>query len=163
MTIDLLLLEYWPVLLIGVALLIGAIVLLLRGRGQRISLDAPGDDDPVLPTLQRRGPVEPDIIGPGPIAGAIAMAVNATPEMSPLTRIKGLGPRIAKRLDDLGIGSIEALAALDETAQAALDAELGSFSGRMARDQWVEQARLLAAGDIAGFEARFGKLEGERG
>ena len=41
---------------------------------------------------------------------------------------------------------------------AALDAKLGTFSGRMGRDRWLEQARFLAAGDKAGFEAVFGKL-----
>jgi hypothetical protein len=28
----------------------------------------------------------------------------------------------------------------------------------MARDRWIEQAQLLAAGDRAGYEATFGKL-----
>jgi len=50
------------------------------------------------------------------------------------------------------------MAALDEDAATRLDAQLGPFSGRMTRDRWIEQARFLAAGDIAGFEAVFGKL-----
>jgi len=162
MTLETALFEYWPVLLVVAAILVGAVVLLLRGRGQRIELDAPDEAGPA-PTLSRKVSVEPDIIGPGPIAGPIAMAVNAPPEPSELTRIKGLGPRIATHLGELGIDSIEDLAALDEAAQAALDAQLGTFAGRMARDHWVEQARLLVADDITGFEARFGKLEGERG
>ena len=29
---------------------------------------------------------------------------------------------------------------------------------RIERDRWVEQADLLAKGDIAGFEAKFGRL-----
>ena len=36
--------------------------------------------------------------------------------------------------------------------------QLGAFAGRPQRDQWIEQARLLAAGDTAGYESRFGKL-----
>ena len=35
---------------------------------------------------------------------------------------------------------------------------MGPFTGRMARDRWIEQARLLSAGDQAGFEAKFGRL-----
>ena len=50
------------------------------------------------------------------------------------------------------------LASLDDDAAAALDAQLGNFAGRMARDRWIEQARLLTAGDRAGYEAIFGKL-----
>ena len=42
----------------------------------------------------------------------------------------------------------------------ALDAQLGAFKGRPARDRWAEQARLLTAGDKAAYEAEFGKLGG---
>ena len=41
---------------------------------------------------------------------------------------------------------------------ATLDGKLGAFAGRPARDNWVEQAKLLSAGDAAGYEAKFGKL-----
>ena len=50
------------------------------------------------------------------------------------------------------------MTALDDDAATRLDAQLGPFSGRMTRDRWIEQARFLAAGDIPGFEAVFGKL-----
>ena len=50
------------------------------------------------------------------------------------------------------------MAALSENQAQSIDAQLGSFTGRMGRDRWIEQARLLAAGDKAGFEAVFGKL-----
>ena len=41
-----------------------------------------------------------------------------------------------------------------------VDAHLGTFKGRITRDNWIEQAAFLAKGDTAGFEARFGKLDG---
>jgi len=80
------------------------------------------------------------------------------PAAGPLTQLKGLGPKVAARLAELGITSVGQLAALSDAEAAALDADLGPFAGRMARDRWPEQARLLAAGDRAGFEAAFGKL-----
>ena len=40
----------------------------------------------------------------------------------------------------------------------AIDARLGRFEGRILRDDWRTQARFLAAGDTAGYEAQFGKL-----
>lgn len=85
-----------------------------------------------------------------PIGTAVATA--------PVTMLKGLGPKVAARLGELGVTSVGQLAALDDDAAAALDAQLGAFAGRMARDRWIEQARFLAAGDRAGFEAVFGKL-----
>ena len=76
----------------------------------------------------------------------------------PVTTLKGLGPKVAARLAELGVTDAGQLASLDDDAAAALDAQLGNFAGRMARDRWIEQARLLTAGDRAGYEAIFGKL-----
>ncbi|MBJ7445220.1 MAG: hypothetical protein JHD32_13130, partial [Sphingobium sp.] len=45
-----------------------------------------------------------------------------------------------------------------DTDLAAIDSRLGNFKGRPVRDQWIDQAKYLAAGDIAGFEAKYGKL-----
>ena len=82
----------------------------------------------------------------------------ADPAEGPVTQLKGLGPKVAARLAELGITTVGQIAALDDTGAAALSARLGAFSGRMERDRWIEQARFLAAGDRAGFEAVFGRL-----
>ena len=83
-----------------------------------------------------------------------------TPAATELTRIKGLGPKLAATLAAEGVTSVEQIAALTPQQAAELDAKLGTFQGRMARDRWIEQATLLAAGDTAGYEAAFGKLGG---
>lgn len=108
--------------------------------------------------------------GPAAVAPVVApapppeRAVTAAPQPGgpafPLTALKGLGPRAAATLNECGIASINDLAALSPAEADAIDAQLGPLAGRMARDRWVEQARLLAAGDTAGFEAAFGKLGG---
>jgi len=84
---------------------------------------------------------------PAPAAGA-----------DDLTRIKGLGPKLASLLGTLGISSFAQISAWDEGDIDRIDAQLGTFAGRIRRDNWVDQARFLAAGDVAGFEAQFGKL-----
>ncbi|OAN63824.1 hypothetical protein [Sphingomonas sp. TDK1] len=95
-------------------------------------------------------------------SAALAADTNAAPSPAPagddLTRLKGVGPKLAARLNELGITRFAQLAALDAAAARALDAQLGSFQGRMTRDRWIEQARFLATGDTAGYEAVFGKL-----
>lgn len=73
-----------------------------------------------------------------------------------LTRIKGLGPKIAALLGEFGVTTFAQIAAWTPEEVERIDAKLGRFSGRITRDQWVEQARLLAAGDEPGFAARFG-------
>ncbi|MBI0475555.1 hypothetical protein D9601_09350 [Sphingomonas sp. MA1305] len=80
------------------------------------------------------------------------------PNDASVTQLKGLGPKVATRLAELGITRVGQLAVLSDDEAAALDAELGTFRGRLSRDRWVEQARLLAAGDVKGFEAVFGRL-----
>ncbi|WP_404366402.1 hypothetical protein AB5I39_10790 [Sphingomonas sp. MMS24-J45] len=101
---------------------------------------------------------------PAPDASAAVVAAPAAPAMdsgaSELTRIKGLGPKLAATLAERGITRVDQVAALTPAQAAELDATLGTFQGRMARDRWIEQAKLLAAGDVAGYEAAFGKLGG---
>lgn len=75
-----------------------------------------------------------------------------------LTRIKGVGPKLAVQLGELGITSFSQIAAWTEAEIDRIDAQLGRFQGRIRRDSWVEQAKLLAAGDSAGFAARFGNI-----
>lgn len=75
-----------------------------------------------------------------------------------LTRIKGLGPKLANLLRSLGVTSFEQIAAWSEEDIDRVDAQLGDFSGRIRRDNWIEQAKFLAAGDMAAFEGKFGKL-----
>lgn len=75
-----------------------------------------------------------------------------------LTRIKGLGPKIAELLHAQGITRLDQIAAWSEADVARIDPTLGRFAGRIAADNWPEQARLLIAGDTAGYEAKFGRL-----
>lgn len=161
--------EYW--IFGAIALLVAAIIawLVLRGRGS---------DAPVLPQAPSAPlqPVKPDIIAaepaqfaavepatpsaPPPPAAAPAMAPAAGPA-DKLTLIKGLGPKLVTILAGLGITRFEQIAGWSDADLAAIDAQLGAFAGRPARDNWVDQAGYLARGDKAGFEAKYGALGGE--
>ncbi|MFC3098716.1 hypothetical protein [Alteraurantiacibacter palmitatis] len=82
--------------------------------------------------------------------------VAASAAADDLTLIKGLGPKIAAQLNGMGVTTFAQIAAWDDAAIDRVDAQMGRFAGRIRRDQWVAQARLLAAGDSAGFAAQFG-------
>ena len=90
----------------------------------------------------------------------VAPSIPETPLATEITQLKGLGPKLAATLAELGFTRIDQIAALTQTEAENLDARLGAFKGRMARDRWIEQAKLLNAGDRAGYEAAFGKLGG---
>lgn len=151
-----------PALLIFILFLAAVAVLLVRqGRAR------PGAKDS-RPTVAAEKPaaavVPPPPPTPAPASAPVVVAAPTTPatpqDDRPVTTLKGLGPKVAAQLGELGVATVGDLAALSDAAAADLDAQLGSFQGRMARDRWIEQARLLAAGDVAGFEAAFGKLGG---
>jgi predicted flap endonuclease-1-like 5' DNA nuclease len=72
--------------------------------------------------------------------------------------LKGLGPKAAGILAGLGVTRFEQIAAWNDADIAAIDAQMGAFAGRITRDRWVDQAKLLASGDTAAFEAEFGAL-----
>ena len=87
-------------------------------------------------------------------------AAALKPAGDTLTLLKGLGPKAATRLAELGVTHFAQIASWDEKDVEVMDAQMGSFKGRILRDRWVEQARLLAAGDTASFEQKFGNLGG---
>lgn len=74
-----------------------------------------------------------------------------------LKRIKGLGPKLVGILHEQGVTRFEQIAAWTDDDIARIDGTLGRFAGRINRDKWVEQAKLLARGDEAGFEDQFGR------
>lgn len=118
-------------------------------------LPTPVEEPPIAPAATvEAAPADP---APAPVHEPVAPA-GPDPADGPLTQLKGLGPKVAAMLAEHGITTVGDIAALDAARAEALDARLGAFTGRMARDRWIEQARFLAAGDKAGFEAVFGKL-----
>lgn len=99
----------------------------------------------------------------GATAGAMAMTEIGVPaaqgDPDNLRQIKGVGPKLGTLLTSLGITRFDQIAAWGADEIARVDAHLGTFKGRIVRDNWVEQAGFLAVGDVAGFEAKFGKLD----
>ena len=99
----------------------------------------------IAPTIAPTGTAPPAATVPAPGTG------------DDLTRIKGLGPKLSALLGEFGIASYAQIAAWTPDEIERIDAHLGRFSGRIVRDQWVEQAKLLAAGNESSFIAQFGR------
>ena len=105
-------------------------------------------------------PPEPSIAATRTVEPAPTPATEATPASGEddLTRLKGVGPKLVAALNERGVTRFEQIAAWDEAEIERVDATLGRFQGRIQRDDWVGQARLLAEGDEAGYAERFGNL-----
>lgn len=146
------------VIAVTVVLIVGFLVLRAvsgRAKPDAIEQPEPAESDspaPVAPQSAEDAVESADEPEPAPAPAA------ETGDPDTLTQIKGLGPKKAAKLNAIGIIQFAQIAAWSDTDIAALEADLGPIADRIARDRWVEQAGLLAAGDIAGFEAKFGKL-----
>jgi predicted flap endonuclease-1-like 5' DNA nuclease len=100
-----------------------------------------------------------------PVAVAAAMTAIGIPaavgKPDDLLQIKGVGPKLNQLLIGLGIRRFDQIAKWGSAEIAKVDGHLGSFKGRIVRDNWVDQSGLLARGAIAEFEAKYGKLDSE--
>lgn len=171
--------DYGLWLLIGLLVVI-ALVFLLSGKRRddaetqappatvvdapevEVAAIPPAAPQPVSPpSVPASAPlVQPD---PAPLAAAPEPALQPVAAASDgqaddLLKLKGVGPKLHNLLIELGVTRFSQIADWSDADIAAIDARLGNFKGRPVRDQWVDQAKYLAAGDIAGFEAKYGKL-----
>ncbi len=72
-----------------------------------------------------------------------------------LQRISGIGAKIERTLNRLGIYRYDQIATWAADEIDWVDEHL-NFRGRIAREKWIVQARLLAAGDEEAFTRQFG-------
>lgn len=119
-----------------------------------------------IDTHEKRGVIDQGAAATTDVAGQL-LGVKAHSELpgaddaaDNLQMLKGVGPKLAQKLNQNGIFRFEQLATLGANEVAMLEDRLGPFRGRLSRDRVVEQASYLARGDTDGFEARFGKLGG---
>jgi len=164
--------ENWLIFLAALALVIlVAWWLLVASRRTRIErTEAPGDglsarrnqaliDAPPASAEVDLPPPTPEVLGGvSEVLAATAKPVHQPLNSDDLKRIKGVGPKLETLLNSLGVTSYSQIAAWDDDEIDRIDAQLGTFAGRIRRDDWPAQARYLAAGDMAGFEQRFGKI-----
>ena len=135
---------------------------------------------PVQPTAAVAQTAPPPVVSAAPARTTPTMAQPAdastdpanpgwTPRSRPATgtarvrddlkRIKGIGVVIEKRLEAMGITSYTQIAAwatsdVDQVSNA-LD-----FKGRIEREQWVQQARILSGGGQTDFSRRMDRGDG---
>jgi small subunit ribosomal protein S2 len=96
---------------------------------------------------------EPTAAGETDAAGEMEPATStdrfellAAPRGAPddLAKLTGVGPQIVKKLNEHGVFHYWQLAAMSNDEVEKLDADL-KLNGRVARDNWVDQARTLLA------------------
>ncbi|MCH8518115.1 MAG: NADH-quinone oxidoreductase subunit E [Cyclobacteriaceae bacterium] len=97
-----------------------------------------------------------------PEAVAKGAEVGTRPEMlteargaaDDLRKIKGVGPKLAKLLNTLGVYHFWQVASWGPDEVAWVDENLEGFKGRVSRDDWGTQAKILAEGGETEFSKR---------
>jgi len=68
----------------------------------------------------------------------------------------GIGPAIQRTLNEIGITTFRQVAALTPQQVDAVETEAG-FKGRATRNNWLQQADVLARGGVEEYRKVFGK------
>ncbi|MEL7395894.1 MAG: hypothetical protein AAFN44_05925 [Pseudomonadota bacterium] len=74
-----------------------------------------------------------------------------------LKEIKGVGPKLEKLLNSMGYYHFDQISAWTAKEVAWVDENLEGFKGRVTRDGWVDQAKILASGGDTEFSKRVDK------
>jgi predicted flap endonuclease-1-like 5' DNA nuclease len=103
-----------------------------------------------------------DTAEPGPEAArrVAARKVARTGPPDDLKRIRGVGVLIERKLNALGVSRYEDIANWTADDIDRVSEQL-DFKGRIQREGWVEQARILAAGGDTEFSRRLDRRDGD--
>lgn len=71
-----------------------------------------------------------------------------------LKQIKGVGPKLEGLLHSMGFYHFDQIAAWSPSEVAWVDENLQGFKGRVSRDNWIDQAKVLASGGETEFSKR---------
>ena len=129
------------------------------GRRVQLEKELAAARDQIRPLAEEVERLRRDVARTSAAAASAAAPLAAVGDLNDLRLLKGVGDKFIVHLSNFGIRSIVDMAALEPGEAARIDPQLGAFAGRIARDSLIEQARLLADGRVAEFEARFGRLE----
>jgi predicted flap endonuclease-1-like 5' DNA nuclease len=71
-----------------------------------------------------------------------------------LKEIEGIGPAMEKLINDLGFYHFDQIASWSDADVALVDAEMKGFKGRITRDKWVAQAKIIVTEGLEAFRER---------
>jgi NADH-quinone oxidoreductase subunit E len=119
--------------------------------------EARGDEAVAKPAVDKaEDAVEAEVVSsataPSSKPEGLSEARGGTPD--DLKKIRGVGPKLEKLLHSMGFFHFDQVANWTEAEIAWVDANLEGFKGRVTRDNWVDQAKTLAAGEETAFSKK---------
>ena len=87
-------------------------------------------------------------------AGLLRLKAPRKGKADDLKEIEGIGPALEKMVNGLGFFHFDQIAAWTDADVALVDAEMKTFKGRISRDKWVTQARIIVSDGLEAFRER---------
>ncbi len=115
--------------------------------------------EPAPAPIAKPAPAPAPVPTPAPTPAPAPAPTAAAATADDLRKIKGVGPKLVAILAEQGVTTFAQVAAWSDADIERIDAGLGRFAGRITRDQWVEQAKLLASGEETAFSEKFGQTK----
>ncbi|EAR52814.1 NADH:ubiquinone oxidoreductase 41 kD complex I subunit [Oceanicola granulosus HTCC2516] len=112
---------------------------------------APADDadpeevpEPTSGAGSEGGDLEAELDAPGEADRPPLLEAPRGGQADDLKRIRGIGPKLERVLNEMGIYHFDQIAGWGPRELAWVDDNLQGFRGRASRDRWVEQARAIS-------------------
>ena len=99
-------------------------------------------------------PAAPVMSASGGMAKPAMLTAAREGKADDLKKIKGVGPKLEAMLHGMGFYHYDQIANWTAAEVAWVDENLEGFKGRVSRDGWVAQAKILAAGGETEFSQR---------
>jgi len=155
----------WLLLAFFIGCTLGYLLRKLRG-GSSVVKESPPAPQPVAvpvaapvaavsPQVEKQAAMEPAAAATGVAKRPKGLAAARDGKADKLQRISGIGPKLDKTLNSLGYFHFDQISAWTPDEVQWVDEHL-RFKGRIDRDKWIPQAKLLAAGDEEKFASLYG-------
>ena len=138
----------------GVALVVGLILGMPWGASARRAavMQVPAAKPAEAPAAPAAAPIAASPVASG--AGPARLAAPRDGKADNLKEIEGVGPAMEKLVNEMGFFHFDQIAGWSDADVAWVDANLKGFKGRVTRDRWVAQAKIIVNEGLAAFRER---------
>jgi predicted flap endonuclease-1-like 5' DNA nuclease len=147
--------DYTPAVFFAALVFVGsALFLVLPWGGAPTKARDPDDVFPVATTAAMASDAEPAVTVADEGSKPAGLAAPRNGQADDLKTLEGIGPALEKLCNELGIWHFDQIAAWGDAETAWMDANLKGFKGRVTRDKWVAQAKLIGSAGMEEFLRR---------
>lgn len=87
-------------------------------------------------------------------AGPLRLKAARKGKADNLKEIEGIGPAMEKLVNEMGFYHFDQIASWSDADVALVDTEMKTFKGRITRDKWVAQAKIIVTEGLEAFRER---------